>query len=86
MMFSLGISILVGMIIPIMYNRIIKKSLVVKGYHFHHTSHGLISSLSSVPLIFRDVFGGIQMMGLGLGVMVHHLFSEKNLKLFDKIK
>ncbi len=84
MMLYFAISILVGILIPVFYNKTIKKRLVIRGYHFHHTSHGLLTSLSSFPLIMKDFFKGVYMMGIGVGIIVHHFFSEKNLKLFDK--
>jgi len=85
MMVYFCISILVGLLVPTMYNKIIKRDLIIFGYHCHHTTTGLLSSLGSVPLILKDVFGGVYFMGLGVGLMSHHWFSEKNLKLFEKM-
>lgn len=79
------ISILLGLLVPTMYNKIVKRELVIFGYHCHHTTTGLLSSLGSVPLILKDVFGGVYFMGLGVGIMFHHWFSEKNLKLVEKM-
>ncbi len=78
------ISILVGVLVPTVYNKIVKRDFVLFGYHCHHTAHGLLSSFGSIPLIMKDVFGGVYFMGLGVGLLFHHWFSEKNFRLFEK--
>jgi len=85
MLIQLGVSVLIGWLVCCAFIKFINKSLVIKGRHIHHTSEGILSGLVSIPLILRDIGFGIYLAGLGVGIISHHWFSEKNLKLISRV-
>lgn len=84
MILQLGISFLLGAITPTVYSKYCKKLLIIKKRHIHHTTYGLFSSLSSIPLLLKDISLGIYMLGFGLGLIINHRIAEKNFKLITR--
>lgn len=56
-------------------NKKVTKFVHFKGYHFHHSTLGVLMILAAFflyPLWFRIVVGG-----LGVGIFIHHLLTDK---------
>ena len=82
MILGIIVSILIGILIPILYNKSISKALFFGKYHIHHTLHGVFLVLMGI-LMIDDFISGRYFIGFGVGLIIHHLFSEKNLKLIS---
>lgn len=86
MIFFLICSLLAGIIYPSIHNKLIRKKIIVLKRHIHHSFHGFLISLASIPLILHQMIIGVGGLGFGLGLLVHHLASEKHLKIWNKEK
>jgi hypothetical protein len=56
-------------------NKKITKLVHFQGYHFHHSTLGVLMILTAFflyPLWFRIVVGG-----LGVGIFIHHIITDK---------
>jgi len=81
----LSFSILGGISLPALYNKFVKKYFVVGKYHFHHTIYALLLLFWSIFLFLEGKTLALYALGFGVGLMIHHWFSEKHLKLITKI-
>ena len=86
MITAISFSILGGISIPALYNKFIKKYIIIKNYHFHHTLHALLLLLWSISLFLRDKSLAPYTFGVGIGLAAHHLVSEKHLKPITRVK
>lgn len=84
MILELACSIMIGLALPTIYNMYVRKSVVVKRYHVHHTTHGVVTMTGSLPFLLRDAVIGNYLFGFGVGLFCHHLISEKHLKFVEK--
>jgi len=85
MLFSLIGSFAIGLVSTPIYFKFKGKPLIIKKYHSHHTFQGLLCIFLSVILLIKGMVFGIFTFGFGSGLITHHWFSEKNLRLIEKI-
>lgn len=87
MLSILLLGLLLGLIITYAFQeikillRILKQhTLIISGYHIHHSVLGVILIL--IALIFIRPF----LIGLGLGIIIAHTISNKEFLLIEKMK
>ena len=75
--------VFLGILICIFVNRKVKKMLIFGKYHIHHTLHGIIFILAGV-IILDEYSIAKYLIAFGAGLVIHHFFSEDNLKILEK--
>jgi len=86
MIYEISFSILGGISLPALYNKFVKKYIIIKEYHFHHALHAFILLFLSILLFLRDKALAPYTLGFGIGLIVHHSYSEKHLKPITRVK